>query len=612
MSRSRGRARPVVAVALAVLAALVVSACGTANGSGRDETVLVFAAASLTEAFTELAEGYEQAHPVAEIQLSFAGSSHLVQQIGQGAPADVLATADHETMRAAIDVGAVSSEPQAFAANELTIAVPEANPAMVSGLQSLGEGSLLVAACAPEVPCGRATRLLVERSGIEIDFDTEEPSVRSVLTKVGTGEVDAGFVYRTDVRAHGDVMAVPLPRTLSDPVVYELATTQVDDAAAGSFTAFVLSPEGQRVLEAARVPPRSGVKPSTRPPALVLIAGVLGFALLGVPLVALVQRVPWSQLTEVLTRESVLAAVRLSVITTTSAVVVSIVLGVPLAWMLARWPFPGRSVVRAIVLLPMVLPPVVGGATLLFAFGRRGLVGQWLDRLFGLTLPFTTTGAVIAASFVALPFLVVTVEGALAAADERYEEAAATLGANRWTRFRRVTIPLIRSSIGAGAALAAARALGEFGATITFAGNLQGKTQTLPLAVFLALESDPEAALALSLLDARRVLRGARAAASPVVADPMSGIDLYGRVRREQLVIEPTLQVARGETVAIVGLNGSGKTSILHVICGLLPLEAGRMLLDDVVVDEPAESIWVAPEDRSVASCSRMCASCRT
>jgi molybdate transport system permease protein len=150
--------------------------------------------------------------------------------------------------------------------------------------------------------------------------------------------------------------------------------------------------------------------------------------------------------------------------------------------------------------VPLVLPPVVGGVALLLVLGRNGLVGQWLDRWFGVTLPFTTAGVVLAEAFVALPFLVISVEGALRAADLRYEDAAATLGASRWTTFRRVTLPLIAPGIGAGAVLCWARALGEFGATITFAGNFPGRTQTMPLAVYLALETDPEAAIVLSLV----------------------------------------------------------------------------------------------------------------
>jgi molybdate transport system permease protein len=190
----------------------------------------------------------------------------------------------------------------------------------------------------------------------------------------------------------------------------------------------------------------------------------------------------------------------LSLVSATAATLLCLLFGVPLAWSLARVSFPGRRVVRALVTVPLVLPPVVGGVALLLVFGRRGLAGQWLQAAFGISLPFTTAGVVVAEAFVAMPFLVISVEGALRAADPRFEEAAATLGASRWTVFRRVTLPMIAPGIVAGAVLCWARALGEFGATITFAGNFPGRTQTMPLAVYLALETDPEAAIVLSLV----------------------------------------------------------------------------------------------------------------
>jgi molybdate transport system permease protein len=177
------------------------------------------------------------------------------------------------------------------------------------------------------------------------------------------------------------------------------------------------------------------------------------------------------------------------------------VFGLPLAWVLARAEFPGRRLARAVVTLPMVLPPVVGGVALFLAFGRSGLVGQHLDDWFGIRLPFSTAGVVVAETFVAMPFLVVAVEGALRSTDPRYEEAAATLGARRLTVFRRVTLPLIAPAVAAGAALSWARAIGEFGATITFAGSFPGTTQTMPLAIFARFESgDLGGTIALSLV----------------------------------------------------------------------------------------------------------------
>jgi molybdate transport system permease protein len=248
----------------------------------------------------------------------------------------------------------------------------------------------------------------------------------------------------------------------------------------------------------AGVPKPAGVP--QRVPVAVAVPALLGLAYLALPLAGLVIRTPWTTLPERLAEPGVLTALRLSLQTATTATVVCLLVGVPLAWVLARTGFRGRPVVRALVTVPMVLPPVVGGVALLLVFGRRGILGQWLDSTFGITLPFTTTAVVMAQSFVAMPFLVLAVEGALRGADTRYEEAAATLGAGRWTTFRRVTLPLVAPGVAAGAVLCWARALGEFGATVTFAGNFPGRTQTMPVAVYLALETDLEAAIVMSMI----------------------------------------------------------------------------------------------------------------
>ena len=244
---------------------------------------------------------------------------------------------------------------------------------------------------------------------------------------------------------------------------------------------------------------RPGVRHRPPPRPLLALAGV-GVLFFVLPLVGLLQRTAWSSIFDELGTSSAITALRLSLVCSIGATAIALVVGVPLAWVLARVDFAGRRLVRALVLLPMVLPPVVGGVALLLAFGRRGFAGQWLDRWFGIRLPFTTAGAILAEAFVAMPFLVITVEAALRGMDRRYEDAAATLGARRWTVFRRVTLPLIWPSLIAGTALCWARALGEFGATITFAGNLQGKTQTMPLAVYLALQERPDTAIALSVV----------------------------------------------------------------------------------------------------------------
>jgi len=237
------------------------------------------------------------------------------------------------------------------------------------------------------------------------------------------------------------------------------------------------------------------------PPAIALALATVGFLFFGLPLVGLVQRAPWSDVWDQLTADATLEALRLSIVCSLAATVLALVFGVPLAWMLARAEFPGRRFARALVTLPMVLPPVVGGIALFLAFGRRGLLGQYLDDWFGVRLPFTTAGVVVAETFVAMPFLIVAVEAALRSADPRYEEAAASLGAGRLTVFRRVTLPLIAPAVAAGAVLSWARALGEFGATITFAGSFPGKTETMPLAIFGDFEGgDLGGAITLSLL----------------------------------------------------------------------------------------------------------------
>jgi molybdate transport system permease protein len=237
-----------------------------------------------------------------------------------------------------------------------------------------------------------------------------------------------------------------------------------------------------------------------RVPILVVVLAAIGAAFFILPLLGLVVRSPWTHALKALTAPETLDALKLSMVASLSATALALVLGVPLAWIYARVEFPGRDLLRALTILPMVLPPVVGGFALLLAFGRRGLVGSWLDSTFGLTLPFTTAGVVMAETFVAMPFLIITVEAGLRSMDRRYEDAARTLGARRWTVFTRVTLPLIGPSLFAGAVLCWARALGEFGATITFAGNFPGVTQTMPLAVYLLLESNQEAVFILSLV----------------------------------------------------------------------------------------------------------------
>jgi len=231
-----------------------------------------------------------------------------------------------------------------------------------------------------------------------------------------------------------------------------------------------------------------------------LIPAWVAIAVLLVPLAALLLKADWTGMPAQLAKPAVVPALRLSLLTTSSTLVTCMVLGTPLAWLLARSTHRATPWLRALVTVPLVLPPVVGGVALLMAYGREGVVGTRLLDLAGWSIPFTPVAVVFAEVFVALPFYVLAVEGSMRGLDPRYDAMAATLGASPWRTFRTVVIPMVAPGVASGAALAWARALGEFGATITFAGNFPGRTQTAPLAVYVALESDPQAAIALSLV----------------------------------------------------------------------------------------------------------------
>lgn len=369
-----------------------------------------------------------------------------------------------------------------------------------------------------------------------------------------------------------------------------------------------------------------------RAPVTLLVPALLAVAFLLLPLVGVLARTSWSDLGTHLGSPGVTEALRLSLLVSFWALGLSLVLGVPLAWLLARVDFPGKSLVRSLVLLPMVLPPTVGGVALLLSFGRRGLLGPWLEDTFGITLPFHTSGAVVAATFVAMPFLVISLEGALVGLRPGYEETAASLGASPFRVFLTVTLPMVAPGLAAGAALTWARALGEFGATITFAGNLPGTTQTLPLQVYLLLQNSPEAATSVSLLllaiamAVLVALRGRWAgggtrsgavrsggvpsasvppasvrsgdgdragadpypyayepeqpvtAAAPVSPGPSATWPLHAEITG---FTKLTLDAAPGTTIAVVGENGAGKTTLLRALLGLTPRARAALRLGD-------------------------------
>ncbi|MFJ3923141.1 ABC transporter permease [Streptomyces sp. NPDC090022] len=369
----------------------------------------------------------------------------------------------------------------------------------------------------------------------------------------------------------------------------------------------------------------------TRTPVALALPALLAIAFLLLPLIGILVRTEWGELGAHLTTPGVVEALKLSLLVSCWALALSLLLGVPLAWLLARVDFKGKALVRSLVLLPMVLPPTVGGVALLLAFGRRGLLGPWLEDTFGITLPFHTSGAVVAATFVAMPFLVISLEGALGGLKQSYEETAASLGASPVRVFLTVTLPMVAPGLIAGAALTWARALGEFGATITFAGNLPGTTQTLPLQVYLLLQDQPEAATSLSLLllaIAMGVLialrgrwTGTPAAArprtpAPAAEDPAAEPEadaapeavpatrttaatwaLHAEVTGFNRL---TLDAEPGTTIAVVGENGAGKTTLLRALLGLTPrAHAGLRLGDTEVTALPPHRRGVAwvPQD---------------
>ncbi|MEU7726479.1 ABC transporter permease [Streptomyces sp. NPDC040724] len=375
----------------------------------------------------------------------------------------------------------------------------------------------------------------------------------------------------------------------------------------------------------------SRLRTRTRPPLALALPALLAVAFLLMPLVGILVRTQWGDLGAHLSSPGVVEALKLSLLVSLWALGLSLLLGVPLAWLLARVPFKGKALVRSLVLLPMVLPPTVGGVALLLGFGRRGLLGPWLEGTFGITLPFHTSGAVLAATFVAMPFLVISLEGALGGLKQSYEETAASLGASPVRVFFTVTLPMVGPGLIAGAALTWARALGEFGATITFAGNLPGTTQTLPLQVYLLLQDQPEAATSVSLLllaiamGVLIALRGRwtgtpaaarEAVAAPPVPDeapdtgpatvtttgtaapPESAAHEAGHWPLHATVTgfnQLTLAAEPGTTIAVVGENGAGKTTLLRALLGLTPRAHAELRLGD------ADVTALPPHKRQVA-----------
>lgn len=362
-----------------------------------------------------------------------------------------------------------------------------------------------------------------------------------------------------------------------------------------------------------------GETPAGRVPRWAILPAALGALLILVPIISMAARVDWPELPALLTSESSVTALLLSLRTALASTAVCLVLGVPLALVLARAHFRGMRWLRALVLLPLVLPPVVGGLALLAAFGRTGLVGQYLEA-GGVRIAFTTVAVVLAQVFVSLPFLVVGLEGALRSVGTEFEKVAATHGSAPTHTLFRVTLPLVAPGLISGTVLAFARALGEFGATLTFAGSLQGTTRTLPLEIYLQREVDPDQALALSLLLIAVALavvglvhntsgplrvrsRPGRRRAEPgdraPTAFPRHGT-LIWRGTLSARDHETTLVVDPGQTVAVIGANGAGKSTLVGLLSGLLLADDGRMTVGDDVLTDTTTNTQVLPHRRRV------------
>ncbi len=440
---------------------------GPAAGGGRSEpdtTVLVLAAASLTDVLPRVASLWKEAGGPG-VRFSFDATSRLAPQVLQGAPADLFFSADEGWMDWVAEGGGIREETRTrVIANELVLVVPGESGYSPPGPAALVESDLSRLALAGEnVPAGRYGKSALESFGAWEGLEgrvVRAGTVRGVLEWVARGEVDAGIVYRTDAMAEPRVrVAFTFSPSSHPPIVYPAAVTRQapHPELAADFLAFCTSRRARAVFrdQGFRIPARAGAEHASPEAA---------------PLPD-----PWS-------------AIRLSFLVALGATLAGLVPSVAVGWVLARKDFPGKSVLATVALVPLVLPPVVTGFLLLSLLGTQSPIGGWLDRL-GLPIPFTLLGATLAALAVGIPLYVVSVRNAFQAVDPAFEEVSWTLGRRPWSTFLRITLPLALPGIAAGAVLAFARALGEFGATVVLAGNVEGTTRTIPLAVYTLLES---------------------------------------------------------------------------------------------------------------------------
>lgn len=458
------RVRRRVASLLVLLAALPRGAAG----QSMDDGILVLAASSLTDVLPAVGEGWTRATGV-PVRFSFDATSRLAPQALEGAPADVFFSADETWMswlrdRNGVDPASITS----FLGNELVVVVPASSPSP-GGPEGLA-GLSRLALAGENVPAGRYSREALEASGVwerVAGSVVRGGSVRGTLEWVARGEVDAGIVYRTDAQVQPAVrVAFAFPQGSHRPVRYPAAVLSRSrrKELATAFLAYAAGAEARTVFQAAGFVVLADGDESTSP--------------------ATAPRVP--------TPEAVIpdpvSAIRLSVFVALLASLAGLPVAVVTGWLLARRDFPGKTVVSTVLLAPLVVPPVVTGFLLLSALGSQSPLGRMLEGA-GLPVPFTLLGAVLAALVVGLPLYVLSVRNAFETVDPHYEEVSWTLGVPPGRTFRRVSLPLAIPGIAAGAVLAFARALGEFGATVVLAGNVEGETRTIALAVYTLLES---------------------------------------------------------------------------------------------------------------------------
>ncbi len=377
------------------------------------------AAASLTGAFTKMGADFQKANPGTTVTLNFGGSGTLVTQIQGGAPADVFASADGANMQKVVNGGQVTAEPTAFATNLLTIVTKPGNPQGVKSLADLAKLSI-VSLCAPPQPCGTYADQILTQAGVTIPADhiTRGADVKSTLAAVTTGDADAAIVYVTDAKASGtSVAVVPIPAWQNAFAIYPIAPIAASSNAdlADAWIDVRGVRRGAEDPPELRVPAAASRRVRRRGRGVPLVAVLLALvavAFFVLPLVGLLRQVPWGNLWDDLQEPAARDAIRLSIECSLWSTFFSLLFGVPLAYVLARSHFPGRALVRALVILPMVLPPVVGGVALLYAFRRTdGLVGGLIYDLFDFQFTFSKWGVVLAETFVAMPFLVITVGG---------------------------------------------------------------------------------------------------------------------------------------------------------------------------------------------------------